>query len=96
MSRLSPTAPVSCFRTRRTARLLPVYLAWVLSGCAAQPHSPQADLYPDQQQPYFKTCAARVGGTYHERELQKYPVVDIYQEPAPDKGLMTDECVVRE
>jgi hypothetical protein len=37
-----------------------------------------------------------VGGTYHERALQKHQIIDIYQEPAPDEGLMTDECVVRE
>ena len=96
MSRCSPTASAVGSKTLRQARLLPVYLAWALSGCAMQPDHPQAELYPENQQPHFKTCAARVGGTYHERALQKHQIIDIYQEPAPDEGLMTDECVVRE
>ena len=61
-----------------------------------QPDSLQAELYPENQQPHFKTCAVRVGGTYHERELQKHRSIDIYREPASDEGVMTDDCVVRE
>ena len=67
-----------------------------LSACAGSQDPLQAELYPETQQPYFKTCAARLGGTYKERELQRHLVVDIYQEPAPDEGPMTDECITRE
>jgi hypothetical protein len=55
----------------------------------------QAELYPEDQQPYFKTYLARHDGTYHERELQ-HRFIDIYAEPAPDEGPMTDDCVIRE
>ena len=67
-----------------------------LSACAGSQDHLQTELYPETQQPYFKTCAARLGGTYKERELQRHLVVDIYQEPAPDEGPMTDECITRE
>ena len=67
-----------------------------LSACAGSQDPLQTELYPETQQSYFKTCAARLGGTYKERELQRHLVVDIYQEPAPDEGPMTDECITRE
>ena len=68
----------------------------LLFSCATDTDPMQAELYPETQQPHFKTCAARVGGTYRERELQKHQVIDIYLEPAPDEGPMTEECIVRE
>ena len=68
----------------------------LLLSCATDTNPVQAELYPETQQPHFKTCAARVGGTYRERELQKHQVIDIYLEPAPDEGPMTEECIVRE
>jgi len=67
-----------------------------LAGCATEPPDLQAELYPEDQQPYFKTCLARHDGTYHERELQQHRFIDIYAEPAPDEGPMTDDCVIRE
>ena len=76
------------------AALLPTVL--LLAGCAQQPDALQAELFPETQQPHFKTCAARLGGTYKERELQRHLVVDIYKEPAPDEGPITDECITRE
>ena len=80
-----------------SALLLPVLLAgFILSGCATEPADLQAELYPEDQQPYFKTCLARHDGTYHERELQQHRFIDIYAEPAPDEGPITDDCVVRE
>ena len=79
------------------ARLLPLLVAgFNLSGCATEPADLQAELYPEDQQPYFKTCLARHDGTYHERELQQHRFIDIYEEPAPDQGPITDDCVVRE
>ena len=68
----------------------------LLLSCVSDTDPVQAELYPETQQPHFKTCAARVGGTYRERELQKHQVIDIYLEPAPDEGPMTEECIVRE
>ena len=68
----------------------------LLLSCATDTDPVQAELYPETQQPHFKPCAARVGGTYRERELQKHHVIDIYLEPAPDEGPMTEECIVRE
>ena len=68
----------------------------LLTSCATKTDPLQVELYPETQQPYFKTCAARVGGTYRERELQKHQIIDIYLEPAPDEGPMTEECIVRE
>lgn len=67
-----------------------------LTSCATETDPVQAELYPETQQPHFKTCAARVEGTYRERELQKHKIFDIYLEPAPDEGPMTEECIVRE
>ena len=68
----------------------------LLTSCATETDPVRAELYPETQQPHFKTCAARVGGTYRERELQKHQIIDIYLEPAPDEGPMTEECIVRE
>ena len=68
----------------------------LLASCATETDPVKAELYPETQQPHFKTCAARVGGTYRERELQKHQIIDIYLEPAPDEGPMTEECIVRE
>jgi hypothetical protein len=68
----------------------------LLTSCATETDPVKAELYPETQQPHFKTCAARVGGTYRERELQKHKIIDIYLEPAPDEGPMTEECIVRE
>ena len=42
----------------------------LLLSCATDTNPVQAELYPETQQPHFKTCATRVGGTYRERELQ--------------------------
>ena len=67
-----------------------------LSACSTELADLQAELYPEDQQPYFKTCLARHDGTYHERELQQHRFIDIYQEPVPEQGPITDECVVRE
>ena len=33
-------------------------------GCSHQSSSLQAELFPETQQPHFKTCAARVEGTF--------------------------------
>ena len=68
----------------------------LLLSCATDTNPVQAELYPETQQPHFKTCAARIGGTYRERELQKHQIIDIYLEPAPDEGPMTEDCIVRE
>ena len=68
----------------------------LLTSCATETDPVKAELYPETQQPHFKTCAARVGGTYRERALQKHQIIDIYLEPAPDEGPMTEECIVRE
>ena len=77
--------------------LLPLLVAgYSLSGCSTEPADLQAELYPEDQQPYFRTCLARQDGTYHERELQQHRFIDIYEEPAPDQGPITDDCVVRE
>ncbi len=67
-----------------------------LLGCSNQSGALKAELFPETQQPYFKTCAARLAGTYKERQLQRHFVVDIYKDPAPDEGPMTDECITRE
>ena len=80
-----------------SALLLPVLVVgFILSGCATEPADLQTELYPEDQQPYFKTCLARHDGTYHERDLQQHRFIDIYVEPAPDEGPITDGCVVRE
>ena len=80
-----------------SALLLPFLVAgFILSGCATEPADLQVELYPEDQQPYFKTCLARHDGTYHERALQQHRFIDIYAEPALDEGPITDDCVVRE
>ena len=83
--------------TQNNAFLLPLLVAgFSLSGCSTEPENSQAELYPEDQQPYFKTCLARHDATYHERALQRHRFIDIYEEPAPDQGPITDDCVVRE
>ena len=79
-----------------SVRVLTLLAAVLLTGCAPQPEAIQAELFPEKEQPYFKTCVAKLEGTYRERELQQHYVIDIYKEPAPDKGPMTADCVVRE
>ena len=82
---------------RSSALLLPVLIAGsCLSGCSTEPTNLQAELYPEDRQPYFKTCIARLDGTYHERELQAHRFLNVYDEPTPDQGPITDGCVVRE
>jgi len=87
---------------RANVLLMPVGRAFsvatisVFFGCSNQPDMLKAELFPETQLPHFKTCAARLGGTYKERELQRHLVVDIYREPAPDEGSITDECITRE
>ena len=81
---------------RGSARVLALLAVGLLAGCAPQPEATQAELFPETQQPYFTTCIAKVEGTYRERELQQHYVIDIYKEPAPDKGPMTADCIVRE
>lgn len=66
-----------------------------LPACTTPERDEFQALYTEEE-PYFKTCALRHGGTYRERELQHYPTVDIYQEPAPDAGPITEECIVRQ
>ena len=94
----SQTGPAvaHCARWTRARSLFTLLGLTTLSACAGSQDPLQAELYPETQQPYFKTCAARLGGTYKERELQRHLVVDIYEEPAPDEGPMTDECITRE
>ena len=83
--------------TQNNAFLLLLLVAgFSLSGCSTEPADLQAELYPEDQQPFFRTCLARHDGTYHERELQQHRFIDIYEEPAPDQGPITDDCVVRE
>ena len=82
---------------RSVSLLLPLLIAGLsLSACSTEPADLQSELYPEDQQPYFKTCLASHDGTYHERELQQHRFIDIYEEPARDQGPITDECVVRE
>ena len=77
--------------------LLPLVVAGLgLSACLTKPADLQAELYPEDQQPYFKTCLARHDETYHERNLQQHRFIFIYEGPAPDQGPITDECVVCE
>jgi hypothetical protein len=93
MSRRKPTPGAPWQGSARRLALLAVGL---LAGCAPQPEAIQTELFPEKEQPYFKTCIAKLEGTYRERELQQHYVIDIYKEPAPDKGPMTADCVVRE
>ena len=82
---------------RSVSLLFPLVVAGLtLSACSTEPADLQVELYPEDQQPFFKTCLARSDGTYHERVLQQHRFIDIYEEPAPDQGPITDECVVRE
>ena len=82
---------------RSVSLLLPLVVAGLsLSAYSTEPADLQSELYPEAQQPSFKTCLARHDGTYHERELQQHRFIDIYEEPAPDQGPITDECVIRE
>ena len=82
---------------RSVSLLLPLVVAGLsLSACSTEPADLQFELYPEDQQPHFKTCLARYDETYHERELQQHRLIDIYEEAAPDQGPVTDECVVRE
>ena len=98
MCRSKPITGHSRRRAQRSVSLLlpPVVAGLSLSACSTEPADLQFELYPEDQQPYFKTCLARHGGTYHERELQQHRFIDIYEEPARDQGPITDECVVRE
>jgi hypothetical protein len=81
---------------RASAQRLAVATVGLMVGCAPQPEAVQDELFPETQQPHFKTCIAKIAGTYHERELQQHYMVDIYKEPAPDQGPMTADCVVRQ
>ena len=67
-----------------------------MSACMAQNQSREAELFSENQLPHSETCAAWLDGTLYERALGGHQIVDIYEEPAPDEGLMTDDCVVRE
>jgi hypothetical protein len=71
-------------------------LAMTLGGCARTQQDPVAEIYPEEREPHFKTCIERNGGTYQERKLHTFLIRDIYQDPAPDKGPITEECIVRE
>ncbi|MAV68469.1 MAG: hypothetical protein CBC82_05725 [Cellvibrionales bacterium TMED122] len=85
-----------CLRPARPAQRLIWALTVLTSACTAQNQPMEAELFPENQLPHFKTCAARLDGTFHERALRRHQIVDIYEEPAPDEGLMTEDCVVRE
>ena len=82
---------------RSVSLLLPLLVARLsLSACSTEPEDLQSEVYPEDQQPYFETCLARHDGTYHERELQQHRLIGTYEEPAPDLGTISDECVARE
>ena len=81
---------------RASAQILAAAVVGLLVGCAPQPEAVQNELFPETQQPHFKTCIAKIAGTYHERELQQRYMFDIYKEPAPDQGPMTADCIVRQ
>ena len=85
-----------CLRPTKSAPQLIWPLIMLTSACSTQNQPMEAELFPENQMPYFKTCAARLDGTFHERALRRHQIVDIYEEPAPDEGLMTEDCVVRE
>jgi hypothetical protein len=85
-----------CLRPATPAQWLIWALTVLTSACTAQNQPMEAELFPENQLPHFKTCAARLDGTFHERALRRHQIVDIYEEPAPDEGLMTEDCVVRE
>ena len=98
MCRSKPITGYSQLAVQRGVSLLLLLVVAGLSllACSTEPADSQFELYPEDQQPHFKTCLARHDGTYHERELQLHRLIDIYEEPAPDRGPITDECVVRE
>ena len=85
-----------CLKPIKSAPRLIWPLIMLTSACSTQNQPMEAELFPENQMPYFKTCAARLDGTFHERALRRHQIVDIYEEPAPDEGLMTEDCVVRE
>ena len=55
-------------------------------GCSHQSSSLQAELFPETQQPHFKTCAARVEGTYQERKLQQHLLWTSIKSQHPIRG----------
>ena len=85
-----------CLNPAKSSHKLIWALIVLTSACTAQNRPMEAELFPENQLPHFKTCAARLDGTYHERALRRHQIMDIYEEPAPDEGLMTEDCVVRE
>ena len=98
MCRSKPTRHHSRRGVQRIASfLLPLLVAGLsLSTCSTEPAGLLAELYPGDQQPYFKTCLARHDGTYHEMKLQQHRFIDFYEEPAPDQGPKVEGCIVRE
>ena len=77
--------------------LLPLIVAGLsLSACSTEPADLQAELHPEDRQPYFKTLLARHDGTYHQRDLHQHRFIDIYKKLAPGQGPITYKCVVRE
>ena len=91
-----PTSLYLRLRPARSAQRLIWALTVFTSACTTQNQPMEAELFPENQLPHFKTCAARLDGTFHERALRRHQIVDIYEEPAPDEGLITEDCVVRE
>ena len=98
MCRSKPTLDLSrCGVQLSVSLLLPLMVAGLsLSACSTEPADLQAELYPEDRQPYFKTCLARHDGKYHQRDLHQHRFIDIYEEPAPGQGPITYKCVVRE
>ena len=98
MCRSKPTADPSRRGLLRSVSLLfPLVLSGLsLSARSTELADSQAELYPKDRQPYLQTCLARHDGRYHERELQQHRFIAIYEEPAPDLGTISDECVARE
>ena len=98
MCRSKPTLDLSrCGVQLSVSLLLPLMVAGLsLSACSTEPADLQAELYPEDRQPYFKTCLARHDGTYDERKLQQHRFIDFYEEPAPDHGPKVEGCIVRE
>ena len=75
---MSRGKPISGARWRRSAPVLPLLAVGLLAGCAPQPEAIQTELFPEKEHP-FKTCIAKLEGTYRERELQQHYVIDIYK-----------------
>ena len=98
MCRSTPIPDDSRRGAQRSAALpLPLLVAGhSLSCCSTEPADLQAELYPEDQQLYLKTCLSRYDGTYHERALQQHRFIDIYEEAAPNQRPMTDGCFVCE